>query len=72
MQMNLDPRAIQSAERALGEYLSEEAAQQQAYLLRFPDGRVSLELEWIDLRSIAERVVGAYVAFLDGSQHLAR
>jgi hypothetical protein len=63
--MALDPRAIQSAEQALSGYLQAEAEQQRAYVFKFPDGRISLELEWIDVRSIAQAVVSAYVAALD-------
>ena len=63
--MNLDPRAIQNAERALSEYLRAEAEQQRAYVFRFPDGRISLELEWVDVHSIAHAVVAAYVASLN-------
>jgi hypothetical protein len=69
---NLDPHAIRSAERALEDYLSTEAEQQKAYLFRFPDGRVSVELEWIDLSSAAQKVVGAYLAFLNRDQSLMR
>jgi hypothetical protein len=32
---------------------------------RFPDGRISIELEWLDVRSVAHAVVAAYVASLD-------
>lgn len=63
--MTLDPDAVQNAERALGEYLRAEAEQQQAYLFHFPDGRISLELEWLDVRSIAQTVIAAYVSSLD-------
>jgi hypothetical protein len=63
--MTLDPRAIENAERALSEYLRLEAEQQRAYVFRFPDGRISLELEWLDVHSIAEAVVAAYVATLE-------
>ena len=68
--MKLDPRAIQNAERALSDYLCTEAEQQRAYVFRFPDGRISLELEWLDVHSVAHAVVAAYVASLDenGSQ----
>jgi hypothetical protein len=66
--MNLDPRAIQSAEQALSEYLRLEAEQQRAYVFRFPDGRISLELEWLDVHSIAQTVVAAYVASVADNQ----
>jgi hypothetical protein len=62
--MNLDPRAIQNAEQALSDYLRTEAEQQRAYVFRFPDGRISLELEWLDVHSIAQAVVAAYVTSL--------
>jgi len=58
----LDPEAIRNAEQALNDYLLAEADQQRAYLFRFPDGRISLELEWLDVRSIAHAVVAAYVS----------
>jgi hypothetical protein len=63
--MTLDPHAVENAERALGEYLRAEAEQQKAYLFRFPDGRISLELEWVDVRSLAQTVIAAYVSSLD-------
>ena len=62
--MNLDPRGIQNAEQALSEYLRLEAEQQRAYVFRFPDGRISLELEWLDVHSIAQAVVAAYIGSL--------
>jgi hypothetical protein len=63
--MTLDPKAIQNAERALNEYLRSEAEQQRAYMHSFPDGRVSLELEWLDVHSMTQTIVAAYMAFLD-------
>ena len=62
--MTLNPRAIRNAEQALSEYLRAEAEQQKAYVFRFPDGRISLELEWLDIHSVAKTVVAAYVAGL--------
>ena len=68
--MNLDPRAIESAGEALSRYLQAEAEQQRAYVFKFPDGHISLELEWLDVRSIAQAVVSAYLAALgDGRAH---
>jgi hypothetical protein len=63
--MTLDPQAIQNAERALNEYLRAEADQQQAYMFSFPDGHVSVELEWLDVHSITRAVIAAYMAVLD-------
>ena len=60
----LDPNGIESAERALSDYLFAEAEQQRAYLVKFPDGRISIELEWVDVRSIAQTVVSAYMTNL--------
>ena len=63
--MTLNPRAIRNAEQALSEYLRAEAEQQKAYVFRFPDGRISLELEWLDIHSVAKAVIAAYVAGLN-------
>ena len=41
-----------------------EAEHQRAYMCSFPDGRVSVELEWLDVHSMTRAVVGAYVAHL--------
>ena len=65
--MALDPLALESATQALGDRLRSEANEQNAYLVRFPDGRVSVELEWIDIQSIAQHVIAAYVAQLNKS-----
>jgi hypothetical protein len=43
------------------------ANEQNAYLFRFPDGRVSLDLEWIDIESIAQHVIAAYIAHVNKS-----
>ena len=65
--MALDPLALERATQALGDRLRSEANEQNAYLVRFPDGRVSVELEWIDIQSIAQHVIAAYVAQLNKS-----
>jgi hypothetical protein len=59
--MILDPRALQNAERALAQLLREEADHQRAYIFQFPDGRISLELEWIDPRVITREIIAAYL-----------
>lgn len=66
--MNLDPNAVRNAEQALGDYLRAEAEQQQAYLFHFPDGHVSPELEWLDVRTVARTVIAAYLESLSGNQ----
>lgn len=63
--MTLDPRAIQNAERALNDYLRAEAEQQRAYMHSFPDGHVSLELEWLDVHSMTQAIVEAYMAIIE-------
>jgi len=65
--MALDPLALESATQALGDRLRLEADEQNAYLVRLPDGRVSVELEWIDIQSITRDVVAAYVEQLNKS-----
>ena len=59
--MDLDPRALQIATQTLTELLSAEADEQHAYLFRFPDGRISLELEWVDIASMIQIVIMAYI-----------
>jgi len=44
------------------EALRQHAAADNAYLFHFPDGRVSLELEWLDIRELTRTVVSAYLA----------
>jgi hypothetical protein len=45
--------------------LHAEAEQHRAYVFNFPDGRISLELEWFDVCAIAQTVVSAYFAALN-------
>jgi hypothetical protein len=60
--MTLEPHAVARAADALERVLRAEADAQNAYLFKFPDGRISLELEWIDVHAIAQQVVAAYIA----------
>ena len=46
--------------------LQAEAGKQNAYVFHFPDGRVSLELEWIDVASIVRSVIEVYVEQTNG------
>ncbi len=64
--MMLDPHAVARAADALERVLRAEADAQNAYLFKFPDGHISLELEWIDIHAIARQVVSAYVAHDNG------
>jgi len=60
--MTLDPEALQSAQKVFDDLLRAEASQQHAYLAELPDGRISLELEWLDIRSITREIIAAYLA----------
>ena len=59
--MNIDAEALGLAVRALVQMLQAEANKQHAYVFHFPDGRISLELEWLDVEAIARTVITTYV-----------
>ncbi len=59
--MTIDPSGLRAAADALGERLGAEADQQQAYLHSFPDGKVSVELEWVDPADLAAAAIVAYL-----------
>lgn len=59
--MALDPPALRASEAALLKFLRAEADQQNAYFKLLSDGRVSIELEWLDVASLTRAVVAAYV-----------
>jgi len=65
MVMTLDPQALQVAQETLDRLLRAEVEEQRAYLFHFSDGRISLELEWIDIRSIMQAVIASYMAYAD-------
>jgi hypothetical protein len=58
---SIDRVGLEVATRALCEQLGVEAKEQCAYLRCFPDGRVSMELEWVDTASLARVAVLAYL-----------
>ncbi len=60
-QLDLDPKGLLMALQALADWLGAEAEAQRAYLHRFSDGNVSLELEWLDLSGLARAAVTAYL-----------
>jgi len=60
--MDINGRALRDAAKALENMLSAEASAQNAYLFKFADGHVSLELEWLDIQGLAEGVIAAYIA----------
>jgi len=60
--MDINVRGLQNATRALENKLSAEASAQNAYLFKFADGHVSLELEWLDIQGLAKEVIAAYIA----------
>ncbi len=57
----LDRKGLEAATDALREMLAAEAQEQGASYRRFPDGRVSIELEWINPAAFAEAVVQTYL-----------
>ena len=57
----LDQKGVKAAAEALREMLATEAQEQGASYRQFPDGRVSLELEWIDPAALVEAVVQSYI-----------
>jgi hypothetical protein len=57
----IDPDALAAATLALDHQLGSEAQDQCGYLHRFSDGKVSLELEWVDPASLARAAVLAYL-----------
>ncbi len=64
----VDLQGLEAAAHALVEQLGAEALEQRAYLHRFSDGRVSLELEWVDPMALAHATVVAYLATQRQSQ----
>jgi len=58
---NIDAEALGRAVRALVQMLQAEANKQHAYIFHFPNGWISLELEWIDVEAIARTVITTYV-----------
>jgi hypothetical protein len=64
----IDAEGLEAATRALSEQLGAEAREQYAYLHRFDDGKVSMELEWVDPASLARAAVVAYLAAIRQQQ----
>jgi hypothetical protein len=60
--MNLNEEGLRAASTVFSKLLAAEAEAQRAYAHSFPDGRMSLELEWVDLELIAEAVITAYIS----------
>jgi hypothetical protein len=63
--MKLDSRGLAAASRVFHEWLDAEADLQHAYICRFPDGRISLEMEWLDITAMTQAIVLAYIAQLE-------
>ncbi|HET7022160.1 MAG TPA: hypothetical protein VFI58_15730 [Xanthobacteraceae bacterium] len=62
----VETAALEAAVQTLIRLLEAEAEEQNAYIFHFPDGRVSLELEWIDVASIIRSVIEVYVEQTNG------
>jgi hypothetical protein len=59
--------ALDAAAAAVDSQLRTEAAEQRSYVHKFPDGRLSVELEWIDANGLARAAVTAYLAHLEAA-----
>ncbi len=59
--LTIDPEGLEAAAHALGQRLGAEAREQNAYLHRFSDGKLSMELEWVDPASLARAAITAYL-----------
>jgi hypothetical protein len=60
-QARIDVIGLRAATEAVEDQLCSEARSQGAYLHRFDDGKVSLELEWIDPAELARAALAAYL-----------
>ena len=59
-------RLLQAEAEKRDPKLRKQGTTQNAYVFHFPDGRVSLELEWIDVASIVRSVIEVYVEQTNG------
>ena len=59
--MSVDLQALHIATQTLAQLFSAEAERQHAYIFHFPDGRISLELEWVDINDIVGKVIASYL-----------
>jgi hypothetical protein len=62
---DIHPRALRAASAALDRELQAVAAQQGGYVHRFPDGKLSLELEWVCTVGLARAAIRAYLGELE-------
>jgi hypothetical protein len=62
---DIHPHALDAAAAALDLQLRTEAVEQRSYIHRFPDGRLSVELEWIDANGLARAAILAYLGHID-------
>ncbi len=59
--LHVHPSALAAATAAIDMELTAESTEQRGYLHKFPDGKLSIELEWIDTRRLAEAAIDAYL-----------
>jgi hypothetical protein len=57
--------ALDAAAAALDLQLQTEAAEQGSYIHKFGDGRLSIELEWIDANGLARAAILAYLGHIE-------
>ncbi len=62
--MDIETRALKAAVDAFDHWLRAEVAEQRGYMHKFPDSKLSIELEGIDVSSLVTAVVSAYLAEL--------
>jgi hypothetical protein len=58
---SIDSKTLKTAALRVAAKLASEAENQNGYVVIFPDGRVSVELEWIDPEEIAKAAIEAYL-----------
>ncbi len=62
--MDIETHALKAAVDAFDHWLRAEVAEQRSYLHMLPDGKLSVEVEGIDVTSLVTAVVSAYIAKL--------
>ncbi len=62
--MDTETRALKAAVDAFDHWLQAEVTEQHSYMHKFSDGKLSVELEGIDVTSLVTTLVSAYMAEL--------
>jgi hypothetical protein len=64
--------ALRAATDALVEALEVQINRQHSYLHIFPDGKVSIEGEWVDARKLARAAITSYLEATSGGTAASR